>query len=262
MIDNTALLAEAPTTGESYSDLGVAGSGQIATYIVRPGDTLGAIGKMFGVSVNTIVWANDITGGIITPGQSLVILPISGVKHIVVKGDTLDSIAKKYKADVGDLRSFNGLALNAKLAAGDVVIVPDGELVPVVRVVTASPSASNTINSSGYYIKPVPSAVKTQGLHGHNGIDLGGVAPGTPILAAADGTVIVARTTGYNGGYGLYVVIAHANGTQTLYGHMLEVDVTVGEKVDQGEIIGKLGNSGKTTGPHLHFEVRGARNPF
>jgi murein DD-endopeptidase MepM/ murein hydrolase activator NlpD len=113
----------------------------------------------------------------------------------------------------------------------------------------------------GFFIWPVGGGVKTQGLHGYNGIDIG--APkGTPIYASAGGVVIVSRDSGWNGGYGEYVVIAHDNGVQTLYGHMSRVVAQAGTHVDQGDIIGYIGQTGKATGPHLHFEVRGAKNPF
>jgi murein DD-endopeptidase MepM/ murein hydrolase activator NlpD len=108
----------------------------------------------------------------------------------------------------------------------------------------------------------MPGAIITQGLHGWNGIDLG-AARGTPIHAAAGGTVIVARSGGaWNGGYGNYVVITHSNGTQTLYGHMKSVIVSPGQGVSAGQVIGYEGSTGASTGPHLHFEVRGAANPF
>jgi murein DD-endopeptidase MepM/ murein hydrolase activator NlpD len=113
----------------------------------------------------------------------------------------------------------------------------------------------------GYYDNPLPGAILTQGIHGWNGVDIG--APkGTPIHAAADGTVIVARAGGWNGGYGSYVVISHPNGTQTLYGHMNSVAISVGASVGSGQVIGYVGTTGKSTGNHLHFEVRGAANPF
>jgi len=101
----------------------------------------------------------------------------------------------------------------------------------------------------------------SQGLHGHNAVDLA-IGIGNPIDAAADGTVIIAKTGGWNGGYGNYVVISHSNGTETLYAHAEKLFVTPGEQVTQGEEIAKIGVTGETTGPHLHFEVRGAANPF
>ena len=85
---------------------------------------------------------------------------------------------------------------------------------------------------------------------------------GTPIRASAGGVVIISRSSGYNGGYGSYVVISHSNGTQTLYAHMNKVQAIQGTTVAQGELIGTVGSTGKSTGPHVHFEVRGAANPF
>ena len=116
----------------------------------------------------------------------------------------------------------------------------------------------------GYYERPVTTCIKTQGIHGHNAVDLAASNHqiGEPIRAAADGQVIVSRDSGWNGGYGEYIVIKHANGTQTLYGHLNATDVNVGDSVTQGEVIGAMGSTGDSTGPHLHFEIRGARNPF
>ena len=85
---------------------------------------------------------------------------------------------------------------------------------------------------------------------------------GLPILASAAGTIIVARDAGWNGGYGKYLVVSHPNGTQTLYAHLNAVLAKYGQQVAQGSQIGKIGSTGNSTGCHLHFEVRGARNPF
>lgn len=113
----------------------------------------------------------------------------------------------------------------------------------------------------GYYIMPSPGATRTQKMHGHNGTDLANKL-GSPVLAAADGVVKVAKSGGYNFGYGNYIVITHPNGTETLYGHLLKVEVTVGQSVSQGQEIALLGSTGNSTGPHVHFEVHGAYNPF
>lgn len=247
--------------GESFVELGKSGTGQISVYVVRKGDTLSEIAEMFGVSTNTIVWANDLKRGVIKEGQELVILPISGVRHVVKKGDTLKSLATKYKADLEDILSYNDLPADAKINAGDIVIIPDG-VISAAQTSLAKPSGSQTYPVySGFYLRPIVGGRKTQGLHGNNGVDL--AAPtGTPILASADGKVIVSRSGGYNGGYGLYVVVSHANGTQTLYAHMSKNNVSVGQNVAQGQTIGAVGSTGKSTGPHLHFEIRGAKNPF
>lgn len=258
IVDKTALSSE--DEAGTFVDLGQSGTGQISTYVVKSGDTLGEIAEMFGVSVNTIMWANDLKSKTVREGQELIILPISGVRHTVKSGDTLQSLAKKYSADLDDVLSYNGLDSSAKIVVGDVVIIPDGVLSAPATSSFARVSTQTSV-ASGYFIRPIAGGRKSQGIHGYNGVDIA-AAVGTPIRASAGGTVVIARTSGYNGGYGLYVAIKHANGTQTLYGHMSRVNVSVGEKVDQGEVIGAVGNTGRSTGPHIHFEVRGAKNPF
>lgn len=248
---------------------------QISVYTVRPGDTLSEIGAMFNVSINTIVWANGLgSSKAIHPGQTLVILPVSGVERTVVKGDTLKSLAKKYGSDANEIAEFNGLDPEAALAIGSTVIIPGGELaVPVPAKTYTSSGHVKTAPSEpylggsgaalpGFFVNPIPGAIITQGIHGWNGIDLG-AAKGTPIRAAAAGTVIIARSNGaWNGGYGNYVVISHAKGVQTLYAHMTSAAVSSGTKVRAGQVIGYVGSTGLSTGAHLHFEVRGAKNPF
>lgn len=235
----------------------------ISIYVVHEGDTLSDIAKMFNVSVNTIKWGNDLKGNSLTPGQTLVILPISGVQHVVKKGDTLQSIAKQHKGDLDEILSYNNLTLSSKLTVGDVITVPDGEVTATVITKPSSGGGKTSSNPTyaGYYLRPIVGGVKTQGVHGHNGVDLAS-AYGTNILAAAAGEVIISRNSGYNGGYGSYVVIKHANGTQTLYAHLSATTVNAGDFVSQGQVIGKMGSTGKSTGTHLHFEIRGARNPF
>ncbi len=252
------------STNKTFVELGRSGNGEISVYVVRRGDTLSEIAKMFGVSTNTIIWANNISGGKIKEGQELVILPISGVRHVVKSGDTLKSIAAKYKADLEDILLYNDLSVNSTIAPNDIVIIPNGVINAVQTNLAQSSTSRVGVNYpiyEGYYLRPIVGGRKSQGLHGQNGVDL--AAPiYTPILAAADGKVIVSRSGGYNGGYGTYVVISHSNGTQTLYAHMSANSVTVGQNVLQGQVIGAVGMTGKTTGPHVHFEVRGAKNPF
>jgi len=269
-VNTVAKSALLPDAGPSGASADVAehdyDHGQISIYVVREGDSLGLIAKMFDVSVNTILWANNMPrGATLVVGQTLVVLPVSGVQHTVKKGDTLESIAKKYHADPEELRSYNGFSVGDTLDIGSIVIVPDGEMPSVVKPATR-PAASKLRGTSGptyggYYAAPLTGYRKTQGLHGYNGVDFASYV-GAPITAAAEGDVIVAREGGYNGGYGNYVVIQHGNGTQTLYAHMLRTGVTAGTHVVQGQTIGYLGNTGRSTGPHLHFEIRGARNPF
>jgi murein DD-endopeptidase MepM/ murein hydrolase activator NlpD len=309
--DGSALIAgvDAGTSSDSTAaaadTLTTPSSGTISQYKVKAGDTLSSIAQNFSVSVNTILWANNITDkSTIKAGTVLVILPVSGIEHTVRSGETLSSLAKKFGADATDIAQFNGLDSSAGLVAGSTIIIPGGELSssstarstqaakkPVITVSsgstktttisvstkTSSAHSSLAINYSdatnnpykggsgsalsGFFSNPVPGALLTQGIHGWNGVDLGAHI-GTPIYAAAKGTVILARTGGWNGGYGNYVIIDNGNGIETLYAHMSSIQVSVGDDVSRGAQIGAVGMTGEATGAHLHFEVRGAQNPF
>ncbi len=231
----------------------------ISIYTVREGDTLGQIADMFNISPNTIRWANDIdVKGVVKPGQELIILPISGLKHKVVKGDTFATIAKKYNADAREISLFNGIEEGEDLIAGTEIIIPNGEEAdptPAKKPTTSSKTPSKEA-PSGYFIRPVK-GIKTQGVHDrYKAIDIG-AKTGTPIWAMADGKVIVAKSpSAWNGGYGGMIVIQHSNGTQTLYAHLSKVEVTQGQSVKQGAQIGQVGSTGHSTGPHLHVEIR------
>ncbi len=228
---------------------------RVIVYKVRKGDTVSSIAKMFGVSTNTVIWAN---GKTIKEGDELTILPVSGLKYTVKKGDTVASIAKKFAADADEITRFNDLGTS--LVAGTEIIIPDGEmsepaktpLKPGVKVPAKIPAGS-----SGYFIRPATGRI-TQGLHGKFGtaVDIANKI-GTPIYAAATGKVIVSKSGGYNGGYGSYIVIEHSNKTQSLYSHLSSNSVSVGSKVEQGDLIGLMGTTGKSTGSHLHFEILG-----
>ena len=265
IVDGSALASEtSPLSGDGT--LTATGNGQISLYVVREGDTLSGIADMFEVTMNTIRWANDLGAkGTISPGDKLVILPITGVKYTVKKGDTLASIAKKYKGDTEEILDFNGLASASELTVGEEIIIPNGEVVPAAPKKGAPAPAKKSYGGgpayAGYYMRPISGGVRSQGIHGYNGVDL--AAPvGTPVYASAAGEVIISRDSGWNGGYGVYVVIRHDNGTQTLYSHLSNTTVSVGQTVAQGASIGAIGLTGKTTGAHVHFEIRGAANPF
>lgn len=271
IIEDKALVAESGVGG-GFVEIVNRKNDIISVYEVKQGDTLSQIAHMFDVSINTIKWANNLEREV-QPGDSLIILPISGIKHTVKSGGTIADIAKLYSADVKEIALFNGLSVDTQLTVGQIIIVPNVDLVQkeVPKKTTAktikksnvtksasSPSAS----TSSWLTKPLAKYVETQGVHGNNGVDL--AAPvGSTIYAAAAGTVIIAKSDGgWNGGYGNYVVIKHSNGAQTLYAHMSSVSVSVGESLKQGTVIGAVGMTGKSTGAHLHFEVRGAKNPF
>jgi murein DD-endopeptidase MepM/ murein hydrolase activator NlpD len=274
-------------------------NGAISEYTVKSGDNLSSIAQSFGVSVNTILWANNITDpSTIKEGTTLVILPVSGVQHTVRSGETLSSIAAKYGGNASDIAQFNGISSDTALAAGATIIIPGGELgssessdkshstksAPVKRVSSTASSVAHSSSKTtgvecdntsgnpchgiygaalrGFFTNPLPGgALVSQGLHGFDAIDL--AAPeGTPIKAAAAGTVILSRMGGWNGGYGSYVILDNGSGVETLYAHMTETKAIVGDSVSAGEVIGYVGRTGDATGDHLHFEVRGAQNPF
>lgn len=245
--------------GSLISDSELERRKEVIEYTVQSGDTLTKIAEDFEISLNTLLWANDLSkNSKILPGQKLIILPISGVMHFVQKGETLSQIAQTYKADIDKIISFNELS-NQEIFAGDILIIPDG-VMP-----TKSYSPPQIPLASSYFIYPIPAPYRiTQGLHWYNAIDFSNGKCGEPVYATAGGTI---QRTGYDSISGNFIRIEHPNGVITSYGHLSKILVSSSQQVSQGEIVGYTGYSGKTipsgpTGCHLHFEVRGARNPF
>jgi len=258
----------------------------VSTYIVQSDDTLSDIALMFGVSVDTLKQANPgvpgISKNVIHQGDSLTILPVDGVLYTVRSGDSIGSIAKKFNATQDDIVAYNSIIDPSSLVItlGEQLVIPHGTISASKAKSYVSSVSSSYMGSvpsfeplldpvwdwpkapAGYYSCPVPGAVLTQGLHGHNAVDLA-ISYGTPIRASADGTVIVSKSNGlWNGGYGNFVMLSHGNGSETLYAHMEKTAVSIGEHVSQGQTIGYIGMTGMTTGPHVHFEIRGEVNPF
>lgn len=265
-----ALSAEIGPQG-TVSDIESRVSGDISLYTVRKGDNISSIAEMFDVSVNTIIWANELgKNTVLNEGQTLIILPISGIKYTVKKGDTIKGIVFRYKADLDEVLQYNDITVSSILTPGDTIVIPDAEVsyVETPKTIKSKIPVKNKAHDTngpfypGYFIRPILGGYKSQGLHGYNSVDL--AAPiGTIIRASASGKVISSISNGsWNGGYGNYVIIAHDNGTKTLYAHTQKNFVKVGDFVEQGEMIAKIGMTGKTTGPHVHFEIRGAKNPF
>ena len=195
------------------------------------------------------------------------ILPVTGVKHIVKKGDTIGGIASKYDGDSSEISVYNGLTDNNSLKVGDVIFIPNG-----IKIITTIKSPSKTITSSkevsstssGYYIRPASGPITSPygprwGSY-HYGIDIGNKR-GTTVVAAASGKVVKVVSgckegvTSCGGRYGNYVTIEHSNGQKTIYAHLQAVSVSVGQVVSQGKKIGTIGNTGRSTGPHLHFQI-------
>lgn len=267
--DNTLCAVSTPcvVSGKTLGDV-FGGNAQnqkdVVDYTVQPGDTLQSIADDYKISVNTLVWANDLTtSSTIKVGQSLTILPTDGVLHVVKSGDTVSGIAQTYKAQSDAIISYNDLASQDDIYIGDILIVPGG-----VMPKKASPISSNQIPvASGYFIFPVQGHI-TQGLHYYNAVDIANKC-GTPVYAAAAGVVQRAVSNGgWNQGMGNHITILHSNGTVTYYGHLMTLLVKPGDQVYTGQNIAFMGGApgmagaGDSTGCHLHFEVVGARNPL
>jgi len=237
---------------------------QVLEYTVKPGDTVSQIADKFDVSVDTIRWENNLASlGSIKPGQVLRILPVSGVRHKVVRGETIYSIAKKYNTNPQGMVDFpfNNYTDNETfaLAAGQELIVPDGEKPsevrwsPVTNLARSTPNAG-VVSAAGSFVWPIGGRITQRFTWYHRGMDIA-TALGTPVLAADAGRVTVAGWPD-NGGYGNRVEINHGNGYVTLYAHLSKVSVVVGQTVNRGDVIGLEGSTGRSTGPHLHFEVK------
>ena len=230
----------------------------IKPYKVEEGDTVASIAKKFGVDTQTIVWQNNLGKDKIKVGQTLEILPVTGIAHKVVKGDTVYSIAKKYDTSAQSMVDFpfNTFSNDEtfELAIGQIVIVPDGvkpaEVVsPRIRQIT--PNAGSVV-ASGSFVWPASGTLTQYFSWYHPGLDVANKAAPS-VLAADSGVVTYAGCLTY--GYGCHVQINHGNGFVTLYGHLQQIYVNVGQTVNRGSAIGKMGSTGRSTGTHLHFEV-------
>lgn len=237
---------------------------EVTDYTVEDGDTLAGIAKKFGVDTDSIKWENPgINEKKLKTGSDLKIPPVTGVVHTVKSGETVYSIAKKYNVSAQAIVDFpfNEFANDETfaLAIGQELMVPDGVMpdAPVFVVRNnqqqITPSAG-AVSATGVWIWPTAGIITQYFRPWHKGLDIAN-HNGGPILAADSGTVVVAGWTD-NTGYGNRVVIDHGNGYKTLYGHMSRIDVVVGQTVRRGDQLGMMGSTGRSTGTHLHFEIR------
>lgn len=236
---------------------------EIVEYTIQPGDTVGLIASKFGVSEDTVYWENAMTPKtILKPGNTLRILPVTGVKHAVARGETVHSIADKFDASSQAIVDwpFNTFVNDEtfELAVGQVLIVPDGvkpdetPISPRQYIARQTPDAG-TIAASGVWVWPTAGRITQQFAWYHPGVDIAN--RDLPVVVAADaGKVVAVINTSV--GYGKHVIIDHGNGFQTLYGHLSSFRVEEGQTVNKGAPIGVMGNSGRSTGPHTHFEIR------
>ncbi len=244
-------------------------SGEIITHTVQDGETLSSIAERYGLQVSTIIWENNLDEKTkLKPGQELRILPVDGVRHKVARGETIYSIAKKYGLeDEAEAQKIVNYPFNEflndetfELATGQFLVVPDGVKKDVAapsgtrttRSVAITPDAGS-VTATGSFVWPAAGKL-TQGYRFyHKGIDIANRGGG-PILAGDSGTVVAAGWD--SSGYGNRVLVDHGNGLVTLYAHMSAFQVQVGQRVKRGDLLGQMGSTGRSTGTHLHFEIR------
>jgi len=234
-------------------------------YTVEDGDTLAAIAKKFGVDTDSIKWLNPgLNEKRIKKGTVMKIPPVTGVMHTVKSGETVYSIAKRYNVSAQAIVDFpfNEFSNDETfaLAIGQQIVVPDGEM-PEEVITSPRGNLANTltpnagaVSATGSWIWPAQGTITQWYKAWHKGLDIANRGGGN-ILAADSGTVIVAGWPD-NSGYGNRVMIDHGNGYKTLYAHMSKIAVAVGQTVKRGNVIGSMGSTGRSTGTHLHFEIR------
>ena len=243
--------------------------GEIISHLVEEDETISSIAERYGLRSETVLWANNLTEkSTIKPGQTLEILPVDGVRHKVVRGDTIYSIGKKYGLSGSQVQMIVDYPFNEflndetfDLVAGQFLMVPEGELKPVVSIASTSRSTfgtitpdAGTVSATGAFIWPASGGISQGYTFYHKAIDISNRAGGA-ILAADAGVVTVAGwVDGY--GYGNRVMLDHGNGFVTLYAHLSVVQVRVGQRVGRGDVLGQMGSTGRSTGTHLHFEIR------
>lgn len=236
---------------------------EIIEYEIKSGDTLSSLAEKFGISQDTLKWANDLENiNALKPGQKLKILPVSGVSHTVREGDTLEKVAEKYSANAQAIVDFpfNDIPDDFKLKVGQVLTIPDGvppqKIVPkkAPRYLAQTPTQTYQAPGGASFIWPTVASLFTQGFSWyHRGVDLANRA--SPPIFAADGGVVIVAGWPDGFGYGNRVAIDHGNGYRTLYAHLSNIYVSVGQTVSRGQTIGQMGSTGRSTGTHLHFEI-------
>ena len=235
---------------------------EVRLYTVQSGDTVLAIADKFGLQPETIQWSNsnlEYNADLIRAGDQLNILPVDGALHSVKRGDTLSVLASKYRVTVEDIVGYapNNLAdSSAPLVVGQQIVIPGGTKPYVPQQVAAfsGPVPASAKIGSGAFVWPTSGSINQPYWGGHGGVDIGAWTGAA--VRTADGGYVVLATGGWNGGFGNHVIIDHGNGFASLYAHLNSIYVRPGENVSRGQQIGSVGNTGNSTGPHLHFEIR------
>lgn len=239
---------------------------EVFYYSVKAGDTVLGIAKRFGLQPETLMWSNSFieqNPDRLKIGDQVRILPVDGVLHVVKRGDTLSGIASKYETDMQSIVQYaaNGMtSVNDPLPIGKEIVVPGGTKPYVAPTVGNASTAysvarpAGALAGSGNFSWPAAGYISQGYWRGHPAIDIAGWL-GAPVTAADSGYVVLAGG-GWNGGYGNYVIIDHGNGFTTLYAHLNSIFVKPGETVSRGQQVGTMGNTGNSTGAHLHLEIR------
>ncbi len=244
-----------------------------AVHTVESGETMSGISEKYGVKLETVMWENNIgNANSLRIGQKLLVPPVDGVSYKVASGDSLQKISKKYNISVESIIAQNGLESEV-INKGQAIFLPGAKpIVPPQLIVSGSRNPavgragrsaadaypSNAAPAIGkMFIFPTTGKI-TQGYRGgHYALDIADRSM-PPVWAGAGGTVIKASSGTWGNGYGTYVIIDHGDGVQTLYGHMSSLNVVEGQWINQGDVIGIMGNTGRVygaTGIHTHWEV-------
>ncbi|EKE13841.1 MAG: hypothetical protein ACD_12C00794G0001, partial [uncultured bacterium] len=230
---------------------------KVENYTVKGGENLATIAKRFDISTDTIRWANDLKGDLIKPNQVLKIPPVTGIVHKVGSGETIYTIAKKYHTNAQNILNFPFNSFEDldtfSLMAGQTLYVPEGTIEPEKPAYQFVASIQAGVQGNSNFIWPTSGGITQQPAWYHMALDIANPSS-PPVIAADSGTVVYAGCL--NWGYGCHVIIDHGNGYQTLYGHLASFSPDVGDSVSQGSQIGVMGSTGRSTGMHLHFEIR------
>ncbi len=224
---------------------------EIITYRIKSGDTLWDIAASFDIDVDTIRWSNPAIAqnpDFLSLDAELVILPVKGAYVTVQPGDTVARLAERWGVVPDDIANYplNKLRPGEEPRAGAKVVIPYGQL--VVDLPPPGPPPA------GYaYAWPIRGAVTQAYAPGHRAVDLG--APyGAKVYASRAGRVVFRQWS--TDGYGFLVIVDHGDGQRTYYSHLKGAWVNVGDWIAQGDLVGEVGSTGNSTGPHVHFEIR------
>ena len=240
------------------SDNTLVGDGTIGMkydeYIIEEGDNLTVISRKIGANLDTLVSVNKISNANrLRPGQKIIVPNRNGLLYTMKKGESIEDVTERYDVSLKRVLTFNKISDTADIEAGDDIFLPGAKYTLDERIdkfgqMFSLPTTITRISSVfGYRVHPI-TGVRTK----HMGVDIPGRL-NTPVYAARKGKVIFA---GYSGGYGNLVIVRHDKGYTTYYGHLNSITTKAGANVGVGVMIGRMGSTGRSTGSHLHFEVR------